>query len=435
MPLSLRSKILALFIFGLSLILLLVVMVFSSEVYSRYKELMIQRGSNTAQQLAHRTERLLQLGLRPKEFVGYDKLCQELVDDAEEVVFAALIDGKGNQLFHGGEFPLPSAEQLFIDPFSNINEFTITIELQSYYGLKSSVLVIVDQHFLHQKVLDFVKSVLAYSVGIISIGIVIVLFHLRSNLGKPLDSLVTHIQEVDLNEPPDLNWEMLQRKDELGIVARTFNQMIGRLSQSQHSLAESNTELLSLTEDLERRVQMRTKELEQANRRLRSIAHSDALTGFSNRWSFEEVLESRFEHAKRYGHSFAILLIDLDGFKKVNDDYGHSAGDQVLVNIGQRVRSSLRGGDSVFRIGGDEFVFIVEDYTDWPVLRDVIEKAKSAVLEPTYYQGIKISVGVSIGVSTLKSDESRNAHELVALADEAMYEAKRQGKSYMVKNP
>lgn len=429
MPTSLTSKIAILFAVSLSLISSVILFIFSLQVYNSNKNLFIQSGHVAAQELEHKTEQLLQLGLLPKEFFGYEALCQKLVDDTEGIVYAALVNGQGNTIFQSST---PLSEQSEKTKLADIDEYKITQLLPNTIRDEYAIVIIVDQMFLETKLTNFITKMVIYAGSIILLGLIIVIVFLRSNLGKPIESLITHIKHIELNDHNNENWDLLIRKDELGIVAKTFNAMMLRLLNSQNSLEKSNQKLQKLTNELESRVESRTKALNEANKKLYSMARVDTLTGFSNRRKLEELLTSRFENAQRHGHNFSILMADLDKFKLLNDNYGHAAGDYALKTIGARILGVMRGRDSVYRIGGDEFVFIIEGHTDISSLISVANKIKHAVEEPIFYHTNRLSLGISIGIAVKNQDINVDANALLSYADQAMYQAKKQGLDYVI---
>lgn len=168
--------------------------------------------------------------------------------------------------------------------------------------------------------------------------------------------------------------------------------------------------------------------------REKQLALHDVLTGLPNRLFFDLRLEHAISRAERHGRPFALLYLDLDDFKPVNDDYGHKAGDRVLVETGRRIRRHLRRVDTVARIGGDEFMVILDD-TSGPFEADVVaRKLIDALGAPIAIGAHTVRVGVSIGasfypVSGVTSDE------LIRRADQAMYDAKSSGKSRVCFDP
>jgi diguanylate cyclase (GGDEF)-like protein len=165
----------------------------------------------------------------------------------------------------------------------------------------------------------------------------------------------------------------------------------------------------------------RIRTLESDVQSMESLAHADALTGLANRARFTTELDERVARAGAT-ESFAVLFCDLDGFKEVNDLYGHPAGDEVLRIVARRLLGCLRSSDVVARIGGDEFAVLLEGATREQV--DPIAKALEAVLDdPIVVEGSAMPLGISIGRALFPHDGKTTA-ELLAFADERMYENK-----------
>jgi len=183
--------------------------------------------------------------------------------------------------------------------------------------------------------------------------------------------------------------------------------------------------LLSHARTLEARVKERTRELRQANRELHRLAHTDALTRLPNRLHFMTLFHQRFAHAQRHEHSFAVLLMDLDGFKGINDDYGHAAGDTALETVARRVSNAVRGGDTFSRLGGDEFALLVEEFDHPEDLQSVAEKITALVAAPFSWKGHRLELGGSIGIAVHDGSAETEAENLLQAADVAMYRAKR----------
>ena len=185
---------------------------------------------------------------------------------------------------------------------------------------------------------------------------------------------------------------------------------------------------------LERRVAERTEELEAANARLRenerqlqALAHTDALTGLANRLLFNARLQQSMQHARRNHGRIALLLVDLDHFKAVNDSYGHAIGDEVLRAAADRFRSTVREVDTVARLGGDEFAIVLSGLGSGADAEHMAQKLVTNLGEPMRVLGMPLEVGVSIGVALFSSGDLSPA-ELLRRADQAMYAAKDAGR-------
>ncbi|WLI90783.1 diguanylate cyclase [Massilia sp. R2A-15] len=162
-------------------------------------------------------------------------------------------------------------------------------------------------------------------------------------------------------------------------------------------------------------------------RQLEEMAHFDSLTGLANRAYFHHQLEHARVRAKRNGATFALMYLDLDKFKAVNDTYGHEVGDRLLKAFAHRVKGVLREADTVARLGGDEFALTLEDLPDREAAKAVAAKLVATMQAPFVLDGVELCVGTSIGVAFSSPDISVSS--LVRRADEAMYRAKRGGRN------
>jgi diguanylate cyclase (GGDEF)-like protein/PAS domain S-box-containing protein len=177
---------------------------------------------------------------------------------------------------------------------------------------------------------------------------------------------------------------------------------------------------LSVVRDIRRR--------KEARARIDHLAHHDLLTDLPNRALLHERLEFLLAAARRNGHQVALLFIDLDHFKTVNDSLGHGAGDELLKIIARRIQGTLRGHDVVSRHGGDEFIVVLPEIAHADASVPVADKLIAAVAEPVELEGQSISVSPSIGISIFPRD-GENADVLIRNADAAMYLAKERGRA------
>jgi diguanylate cyclase (GGDEF)-like protein len=165
----------------------------------------------------------------------------------------------------------------------------------------------------------------------------------------------------------------------------------------------------------------------------RHAALHDVLTDLPNRALFDDRLEHGLAHAKRHGWAMAVMFIDLDEFKKINDSYGHDVGDWVLQTVAQRLRENTRSDDTVSRYGGDEFLFLLTEIQDEAHVTLIAEKIIAAVQAPCNVDARDVKRGprikASIGIAIFPKDGDR-AEILVKKADAAMYRAKRTKSRY-----
>jgi diguanylate cyclase (GGDEF)-like protein/PAS domain S-box-containing protein len=158
------------------------------------------------------------------------------------------------------------------------------------------------------------------------------------------------------------------------------------------------------------------------------IAHYDALTAVPNRRLLGDRLEQAIARAQRLGKNLAVCYLDLDGFKPINDQYGHGGGDRLLVEIARRLQAMCRADDTVARLGGDEFVILWNDIGDESECARALERILEEVSTPMLLDGVQVSVSASVGV-TMYPDDEVDADSLLRHADHAMYSAKQLGKN------
>ncbi len=242
--------------------------------------------------------------------------------------------------------------------------------------------------------LMIVKIVLALSL----LALAIALFTAHT-ISRPLRQLVNAIEDFGLQrESRDLP---ITRRDELGMLARAFAAMRQQITEQLDQLNSQRNAL-----DL--------------------LARHDSLTGLPNRRVFAERLEQAIARAGRQGNSVAVLFIDLDHFKPINDAFGHAAGDVVLQTVASRLQARLRTEDTLARLGGDEFIALIEDAPTSADLAALTQSLVEQLHSPIHWQGHALRCTASIGFSRYPQD-ARTAEALVARADEAMYRAKAAG--------
>jgi diguanylate cyclase (GGDEF)-like protein/PAS domain S-box-containing protein len=175
-------------------------------------------------------------------------------------------------------------------------------------------------------------------------------------------------------------------------------------------------------------VKLDITERKRAEERLAHMAHHDALTSLPNRPLFHDRMEQALALARRDRQRLALLYLDLDDFKPVNDSFGHAVGDLLLQEAARRIEACVRASDTVGRIGGDEFVVLLPRVASGEAARGVAEKIRQALQRPFALAGQSLAVSCSIGIA-LYPDHGRDAVELAHHADRAMYRAKQAGRN------
>ncbi|MFP5309154.1 MAG: diguanylate cyclase [Actinomycetes bacterium] len=207
-----------------------------------------------------------------------------------------------------------------------------------------------------------------------------------------------------------------------------------------HGIAVMGAIVLTVAAGRIRAVTVRYEEAEAAlaaaRERAEHRATHDVLTGLANRELFDDRLGRVLARARRHPEPFAVLLVDLDGFKQVNDARGHAAGDAVLVAVARRLRRGIRGADTAARLGGDEFAVIVEELSASEDAEMVARRLHESLLAPVALpDGTAVQVGASVGVvvhAPAEASAAPSAATLLARADASMYRAKAAGAGVVV---
>jgi len=168
--------------------------------------------------------------------------------------------------------------------------------------------------------------------------------------------------------------------------------------------------------------------IKEHEKELEHLAHHDALTSLPNRMLLWDRLSQAIAEAQRYNTYLAVLYIDLDGFKEINDTYGHSIGDELLIAVSKRIASLLRKNETVARLGGDEFVALLTNLKNPQECELILKRMIATMSDVIVIHGIDLYISASIGIS-FYPDDSLNAEELILYADKAMYSAKELGKN------
>ncbi len=275
---------------------------------------------------------------------------------------------------------------------------------------------------------------------------------MSSLIKATVDAPFLQTLKVVVDQSEQIHGTVAECASELSSVNSTLEQSLSN-GPAQPVLEDA----LEQSQAVEAKVQLCADDLTQVNEALRveiherhlleqqlEIAHQetaatrlaslhDPLTSLPNRTLFNDRLEHGLAQAKRHGRTLAVMFIDLDGFKGINDSHGHTAGDQVLKTVAARLKSMTREDDTVSRHGGDEFLYLLMELQKESDASRIAEKIIARVGEPfdleTAAGPIKISVRCSVGISIFPRNGSSDKL-LIASADKAMYQAKRAGGGY-----
>ncbi|MCG5514411.1 putative bifunctional diguanylate cyclase/phosphodiesterase [Ectothiorhodospira shaposhnikovii] len=243
------------------------------------------------------------------------------------------------------------------------------------------------------KILITVMTLLATVIVIVMSGL---LLFLTRFVALPLRRLAEQARLLPVGPLRPLSMPRFHADDELGQLVNAFNDLIRRISIHQHELDR--------------------------------MAHYDILTGVPNRRLLADRISQAIARARRNLSPMAICYLDLDGFKPINDRFGHAMGDRLLLVIAERLKTLLRADDTLARLGGDEFVLLFNHLDDADEAHRLFERMLTAVAEPAILDGVCVRLSASMGVTFFPRDD-HDADTLIRHADQAMYQAKEAGKN------
>ncbi|MCA7999463.1 GGDEF domain-containing protein [Burkholderia metallica] len=323
----------------------------------------------------------------PSQTFGFDRGRRVLMQDRFAVTRALFDGARTNVTLNGLADPSAAPGQMFAfvrTPFGH-DEGNRVVVLGMGRPLAD---VLAPAGMLGERIVRmvFVSSVLAVILAIL----------FARAITRPLQTLARAATHVF--DDPAAERLPVGRADEIGVLARCFDSM----------RVEIRTQVAML----------HAKQLELAH-----LAGHDALTALPNRLLFMEHLDTAIRRAAALQEGLAVMFVDLDRFKQINDQHGHSAGDRALVAVAKRLSLVLRAGDMVARLGGDEFIVLIADVRSPAVIGDVASRIQLVMAEELEFGDRRVAVGASIGVSEFPADGA-SAEELLVKADAAMYAAK-----------
>ena len=269
-----------------------------------------------------------------------------------------------------------------------------------------------------------IKATLWLLLGLFFLFAIIITVILDRGILLRFQELSNDIRKI--GEGKDLSVRLKRQNidDELTDVSNEINGMLGALERSQLFLSKSESALKKAIEKLQDEVLEHQKTQEQ----IKYIAYHDTLTGLPNRNLLNELLVHSITLAERNNKCMAVLFLDIDGFKMINDSKGHGMGDQILQEVAERLLKTLRKSDVIARHGGDEFIVIIEELDNCSGVELIANKIINCFQEPFHLENQDYFLTTSVGVAVYPAD-GQTPDMLIKNADIAMYKAKENGKN------
>lgn len=317
-----------------------------------------------------------------------------------------------------------SVRETWPDGREYLTGFAPTVGRDAADGLGWSILVRKDSDLAFASIAELRRQILLVALPV-ALAFVLVASLMARWIGSPLAALAVAARRLQANDPD------ARFPDERGY--REARQLTAALRGMMDELTLHERELVALAQQLEQRVRDRTRELSEANAQLEVLAMTDALTGLANRRHFGDQLAREVSRAASLGKPVALVTLDIDHFKRINDQYGHPAGDAVLRRVAMLLEEQVRGSDLLARVGGEEFaVLAVESaVTEASQLGERLRAAVEAAGQIVVGRAA-VSVTISVGVAVLwprAGDILKAPERLLAGADDALYRAKRNGRN------
>lgn len=346
------------------------------------------------------------------------RITLETLENAQDVVLAALYD-ENQQPF--AQYS-PRNYQIPPMPQSSEGELGDTLYVLRPVAIDNAIigytLLLTDLNSLKERQVDQIG--IAFVVFLLSLIVAVLLASVAQRIvTRPIAELASTARKITRTRNYQLRVRN-QSMDEIGSLATDFNQMIKQIQLRDNDLEEAR--LL-----LEKKVEDRTAELLLLTQQLEHQAFHDDLTGLPNRVTFDNNLNTAISYADRRNEQLAVMFLDLDRFKDVNDTLGHDMGDLLLIEISSRLKNCLRSSDTLARLGGDEFAVLAVNISQ-DSIADIATKLINAIKKPIVIQGFNLQVTTSIGISIYPADGA-DATTVVKHADTAMYCSKAAGRN------
>ena len=421
--LLLRNKIIIAVLLPVILLGVSTMFLVGSQLVAALEKQVIQRGVSAARNLAASGNEALVIA----DLFALDKMLNAEACSTEDMAYGFVLDIDGNVLAHTFKERFPSAlkdaNQMLPDKLYNIQMldtpkgvvYDIAYPVEFHDKVIGTYRVGLSQAGIHKTVRRILSTTIGSIIaGLIGIAILTGIF-LSGMIVKPVKKLHQAAKDM-LDGNLDVKVD-IKTRDEIQHLAETFNLMASNLKDYQ--------------ENLEEKVKVATEHLAAANEKLKELSITDTLTGTYNRHYLFDELTKEFNRTKRYGKTFSVMILDIDDFKKVNDEYGHLCGDYVLREIAGIASASIRAVDILARYGGEEFLIILPEAPQENACV-IGERIRNNIKNYRFVcEDKRILLTVSIGVCGYNQKHIKTEEDMIAQADEMLYKAKRSGKDCM----
>jgi diguanylate cyclase (GGDEF)-like protein len=348
------------------------------------------------------------------------------VELPNESSMLALVDGDGHVLVRAGKPPGGAAlEKIDVKALHSRGALRETqfagehviAAAQRVALLDWNVAIVTPFETAYASAISVVTRVFAIDLCII-LAFSIIAYRITARVVRPIGQLSEAVRRVMLGQA-ELEIPEVSSRDEIGLLTRTFNDMIQQQRAQREEIEEAN-----------RHLKDRNLRLQQANEVLNQLSITDGLTRLHNHRFFQDHLTREIRRVERTQEPLAILVIDIDDFKRLNDRLGHAAGDEILARIAQILNGAVRGSDLCARYGGEEFVILAPG-TDTHGAYALAEKVRTAIAESSFIVDDSLRplrVTVSVGVAAFTGNRKRFFQK----ADQALYRAKADGKNCVI---
>lgn len=343
------------------------------------------------------------------------------LESTEDIIGAVLFD---NQQHRFASYQRENTSLPLIPPTGEEGSLKGTLYVQLPVTLDNevigSILLLSELGGWQQQQLHRMAIVLG--LFLLSLLVAVLLSNVAQKLvTRPILNLARTAREVTDTRNYELRAEKVS-EDEIGSLADDFNEMLNQIQLRDNELRDTHAQL-------EDKVNERTSELLELTQQLEHQAFHDTLTGLANRATFDNNLQTAINYAHRHDKQIAVMFLDLDRFKSINDSLGHHVGDKLLIEMSKRLSKCLRNSDTLARLGGDEFAILLPDSSP-NASANTAAKVIDAVRKQIHVEGFNLRITTSIGIS-IYPNNGEDAATILKNADTAMYSSKDAGRNQL----